>query len=79
MDALTLFGVASVGAMLTFYWLEERGPRYVLAFALACWSSALYALLAGAWPFTAVELIWGFVALRRFRARTRSVPGRRGP
>ena len=35
MDALTLFGFASVAAMLLFYWLEQRDPRYVLAFALA--------------------------------------------
>lgn len=35
MDALTLFGFASVAAMLLFYGLEQRDPRYVLAFALA--------------------------------------------
>ena len=35
MDALTLFGFAGVAAMLLFYWLEQRDPRYVLAFALA--------------------------------------------
>lgn len=62
--------------MLLFYWLEERDARYVAAFALACWSSALYAWLAGAWPFTAVEVVWGVVALRRFQARTGSVGNR---
>lgn len=55
--------------MLLFYALEERSPWFVVAFALACWASALYAWFAGAWPFTAVELIWGVVALRRFRGR----------
>ena len=68
-DALTGFGLASVGAMLLFYALEERSPWFVLTFAIACWTSALYAWLAGAWPFTVVELIWGLIALGRFRRR----------
>jgi len=71
MDGLTLFGVVSVGAMLLFYSLEDRSPWAVAAFALACWSSAVYAWLAGAWPFTAVELVWGVVAMRRFSLRAR--------
>ncbi len=69
MDGLTLFGVVSVGAMLLFYSLEERTPWVVLAFALACWSSAIYGWLAGVWPFTVIEGVWGAVALRRFLAR----------
>jgi hypothetical protein len=67
MEPLTLFGVASVGAMLVFYAIEERSPWAILGFALACWSSALYAWLAGVWPFMVIEGIWGLVALRRFR------------
>ena len=67
LDPLTLFGVASVSAMLVFYALERRGRIWIVAFALACWSSALYGWLAGAWPFTIVEGIWGFVALARAR------------
>jgi hypothetical protein len=55
--------------MLLFYWLEGRWRWSVLAFGLACWSSAAYAWLAGAWPFTVVEGAWGVVALRRFLAR----------
>jgi len=69
-DALTAFGAVSVGAMLLFYALEERSRWFVLAFAFACWASALYGWSAGAWPFTVVELIWGFVALRRFGRRS---------
>ena len=68
-DALTALGLASVGAMLLSYALEDRSPWFVLTFAIACWTSALYAWLAGAWPFTVVELIWGVIALRRFRRR----------
>lgn len=55
--------------MLLFYALEERWRWSVLAFALACWSAAAYAWLAGAWPFTVVEGAWGIVALRRFARR----------
>lgn len=69
MDILTAFGALSVTAMLVFYSLESRSPAFVLTFALACWSSALYAWLAGTWPFAVVELVWGVVALRRFAQR----------
>jgi hypothetical protein len=69
MDPLTLFGAASVGAMLLCYVLEPRSPWAALGFALACWSSAIYGWLAGAWPFTVIEAVWGVVALRRFLAR----------
>jgi hypothetical protein len=55
--------------MLLCYALEERSPWFVLAFAIASWASALYAWFAGAWPFIAVEVIWGFVAVRRFKHR----------
>lgn len=69
MDPLTAFGLASVAAMLALYALEERSPYFVLGFALACWAAAAYAWLAGAWPFTLIEVIWGVVALRRFARR----------
>lgn len=70
MDPTTAFGVGSLGAMMIFYSLESRSRWWTLAFALASWSSALYGWLAGAWPFTLVEAIWGLVALRKFmRAR----------
>jgi hypothetical protein len=71
-DPLTLFGLVSVSVMLACYALEERSPYFVLAFALACWAAAAYAWLAGTWPFTLIEAIWGGVALRRF-ARRRAV------
>ena len=67
MDALTIFGLLSVSAMLLFYALEPRGPPYVLAFAAACAFSAAYGLLQGAWPFGLVETVWTAVALRRWR------------
>ncbi len=69
MDALTLFGLLAVSAMLVCYALEDRGPRYVLGFAGACVLASLYGFLQGAWPFGVVEAIWAGVALWRWRLR----------
>jgi len=69
-DALTLFGLFAVTAMLVFYALEERGHIYILGFAAACGLGSVYGFLQGAWPFGLVEAIWAAVALRRWlRAR----------
>jgi hypothetical protein len=73
MDAITIFGLLSVSAMLLFYALEPRGPHYVLAFASACALSGIYGFLQGAWPFGFVEAVWTAVALRRW-TRVRSSP-----
>ena len=69
---LTIFGAASVATMLVCYAFEERSPVFVLMFGGACWASAFYAALAGAWPFAVIELIWGIIAIRRFVVRKRS-------
>ena len=69
MDALTLFGVLVLSAMLLFYAVEDRAPVFVLAFAVACLASSAYGFLQGAWPFGVVEIIWAAVALRRWRQR----------
>ena len=55
--------------MLAFYALERRSPWFILAFALACALASIYGFLQGAWPFGVVELVWAFVALRRWRLR----------
>ena len=68
-DALTLFGTGAVTLMLVGYALEQRSPWWVLVFALACAASAIYAALAGTWPFTVVEGIWSWVAFRRWWTR----------
>jgi hypothetical protein len=70
MDALTIFGLFAVTAMLVFYALEERGPHFILGFAAACGLGSAYGFLQGAWPFGVVEAIWAGVALRRWH-RTR--------
>lgn len=66
MDALTIFGLFAVTAMLVAYALEARSPWYILAFAFACGLGAIYGFLQGAWPFGIVETIWAGVALRRW-------------
>jgi hypothetical protein len=69
MDALTLFGLFAVTAMLVCYALEPRSPWFILAFAAACVLASAYGFLQGAWPFGAVEGIWAIVAVCRWRSR----------
>jgi hypothetical protein len=69
MDALTLFGLFAVTAMLICYALEDRNPWFVLAFGGACALGSAYGFLQGAWPFGLVEAIWTGVAVWRWRAR----------
>jgi hypothetical protein len=66
---LDLFGLVAVTATLVFYALEERSPRFVLAFAGGCVASSIYGFLQGAWPFGLVEIAWTLVALRRWIQR----------
>jgi hypothetical protein len=72
MDALTIFGLFAVTAMLVAYALEARSPWYVLAFAVACALGAIYGFLQGAWPFGVVETIWAGVAFRRWMHAAKS-------
>ena len=65
MDALTLFGLFAITAMLIFY-LEDRSHWYVLAFAAASAFGSIYGFLQGAWPFGVVETIWTLVAVNRW-------------
>lgn len=71
-NALTIFGLFAVTAMLVFYGLEERKPAYVLGFAGACALGSIYGFLQGAWPFGVVEAIWAAVAVRRWRRKCRA-------
>ncbi len=72
MDALALFGLFAVTAMLVFYALEDRSPLFILAFAGACALGSIYGFLQGAWPFGLIEAIWSLVALQRWRQRATS-------
>ena len=70
MDALTLFGLLAVIAMLIFYALEDRSTLFILAFAGACALASIYGFLQGAWPFGVVEAIWAGVVVWRWRGKT---------
>jgi hypothetical protein len=65
-DWLTLFGFFAVSAMMVCYALEKRGAGYILGFAIACLLGAVYGFLQGSWPFGVVELVWSFIAARRW-------------
>jgi len=65
-NALTLFGLVAVTAMLVFYALEKRNHWFILAFAGSCVMASAYGFLQGAWPFGLVEGFWSVVAARRW-------------
>ena len=69
MDALQLFGLFAVTAMLVCYALEDRDRLFILAFAAACALGSIYGFLQGARPFGLVEAVWAAVALRRRNIR----------
>ena len=69
MDALTVFGLGAVAAMLLCYALEDRSPSYVIGFAGACVLGSIYGFAQGAWPFGILEAVWAVVAARRWRLR----------
>jgi hypothetical protein len=73
MDALSLFGLFAVSAMLVCYACERLSHWFILAFAASCALGSLYGFLQGAWPFGLVEAIWSLVALWRWY-RTRTTP-----
>ena len=70
MDALTLFGLFAVTAMLVFYALEDRSAIVHsricgrVRYGIGVWLPA-----RRAWPFDVIEAIWAAVAVRRWRAR----------
>ena len=68
-DALTIFGLFAVSAMLVCYAFEDRAPGWILGFAFACLLGSVYGFLQGAWPFGGVEGVWCVVAVRRWRLR----------
>lgn len=66
MDALSLFGLFAVTAMMVCYALESKSRWFIFAFAMACGLGSIYGFLQGAWPFGVVEVVWMFVALRQW-------------
>ena len=66
-NQLDIIGLACVAITLLAYALEEQGPVWVLIFAGGSFSSGIYALLQGAWPFAIAEAAWTVIALQRWR------------
>jgi hypothetical protein len=64
---VTIYGVCAVTFMIVMYALERRSHLFIALFALGCVLSSVYGFLAGAWPFGIAEIIWSFVAIRRFQ------------
>ena len=71
LDPLTVYGALAVTVMMLCYALEDRSSWFVLAFAGACVLASVYGFAQGAWPFGVVELMWAFVAARRWQQRLR--------
>lgn len=66
MDAVSLFGLFAVTAMMVCYALEQKSRWFILGFAVACGLGSVYGFLQGAWPFGMVEAVWMAVALHRW-------------
>ena len=79
MNALTIFGLCAVTAMLVCYACEQRSRWFILAFAGACVLGSVYGFLQGAWPFGLVEAVWSLVAVRRWWLAGRMLAARHGP
>jgi hypothetical protein len=75
MNALTLFGLFAVSAMLVCYAFEARSPWWTLGFAVSCLLGSTYGFLQGAWPFGLVEGVWTLVAARRWWISRRAAAG----
>jgi hypothetical protein len=71
MGRLQAFGLFAVAAMIVCYVLEDRSPRFILAFAVSCMLASVYGFLQGAWPFGLVEAVWALLVLRRWRLAVR--------
>jgi hypothetical protein len=69
MSWVTVYGVAALTFMMAMYWLEHRGPVFILGFALGCLLSSIYGFLTGAWPFGVLEATWCLIAIRRYATR----------
>ena len=64
MDALTIFGLVAVIAMLIFYALEDHSPWFILAFAGACVLASAYGFLQGTGPRVSKPLSAGVARMR---------------
>lgn len=69
LDALVLFELAAVSAMLGFQTFEDVSPWCLFGFVVVCAAASAYGFLQGAWPVGAVEAIWMVIAFMRWQKR----------
>jgi len=65
-NPLNVFGLLAVTAMMVCWYLEERSPWFILAFAASCGLASAYGFLQGAWPFGLVECVWSAIAVHHW-------------
>ena len=69
LSLLTIYGSVVLTMMMIFYLLESRSPLYSLFFGITCFDSAIYGILAGVYPFGAIESVWGIFSINRYVKR----------
>jgi len=63
---LLVMGTIAVVIMMISYALEQYSKWFLLLFAFGCALTSFYSGIAGVYPITVVEGLWGFLALYRF-------------
>ncbi len=67
---LTIFGAVAALTMVVSYALEDQHRRWIAVFAIGCAATSLYGLLTQAWIFAALESVWAFIAMYRYRRQS---------
>ena len=77
LDALTIYGLCAVSAMLLCDMFERKNKWFTLAFGFACFGGSTYGFLQGAVPFGVLEGVWGVMKFYQFweRLREATPPG----
>jgi integral membrane sensor domain MASE1 len=75
MSGSSTIGLFALMAMVVLYAIESSVPVARLGFAAACLLAALSDFALGRWPFGAIALGFGLVAVRRWNSLRRQ----RGP
>jgi len=71
---LLVIGTIAVTVMMISYALERYSKWFLIPFSLGCALTSFYSGVAGLYPITVVEGIWGFVALFRLWTLNKQKP-----
>jgi hypothetical protein len=69
MDALTAYDLVALILLVVFFVLDQRAPRFLLAFAGVCLAWSIYGFVRFAWIIGALQLMGAAVAFRRWYDR----------